>query len=80
MNLSVCTVSVTTVQAERSFSNLHVTKSCLRNRMPSQRLSNHAILSNEQPRTNCLNNVDMFVDKFAAQQQEDYIVLKETGC
>jgi len=38
--------------------------------MSSRRLSNLAILSVEQHMANCLN-MDMLVDEFATQQQED---------
>jgi len=68
------TVPVTTAQAERIFSKLHVVKTYLRSRMSSQRLRNLAILLIEQHRSNCLN-MDLLVDEFAAVHSNSRIKL-----
>ena len=60
-----CTIPVTSVQSERSFSCLKLIKTHLRTTMLDERLSDLAILSIHSVRAKAMN-LDTVVDKFAS--------------
>ena len=60
-----CTIPVTSVQSERSFSCLKLIKTHLRTKMLDERLSNIAILSMHSERAKAMD-LDKVVDRFIA--------------